>query len=1005
MRPPSTTRSVSHSPSHASQSQRLLRRVVVPLWALTAVLAVARGLLPGGDGLSARYLEGSGTTTRPVHDAIDRTQAADIIRGRWGGTPPQAFTVIWTGFLTVSAPRTYTFALTSNGASRLMLDDAVAVDNGGPHELATSTGERRLTSGPHSVRLEFTKEAGDVAFDWTWSEEGGPPAPVPSWRLSTVAVRPPLAQASHVVRLLFPAVLVAAFIAFVVAGRAWLRSWRPTWAVALAGPCAHNPDTLVLHRCVRDGLLERLAAWRLPALPSALRRVATIAAVVLPFLLVAHAFAFWGRGVIDQEAMVFVINYLADRPFLKTIFDPTLNDWGLYQARELSYVFDWVDARIFARLMVDWHMLLFLPFSSVLSMVGIVTVYLTGARRVLRLQWTTALLLLALFLSTIVVQSSTAILYRSSKIVLTTLQLFFFYRALWLLEPSRRRVSFADVAGLTIIGVLMSWVDRQGYALMMVVTAVGGFLWVRQRWLPQPSGRIVRAYGHVALAGLFATLWAVAYNNIIAPQAIHRLNGYWPDFVFEEVPLERLDAQLVRDTLSMFTRQVEYFFGHTPFVIVAALAVIVWVVALVHDKQRPASMGVWGWITGTGVVFTTAIVGSSVMLIAVMGMRHPPVFHIADHALWYYTLPFQATVLCATSLALSRLPQGPGARWPAYAALIFIAMVTVNAWHWNAQREFIAQSPQYFGTEHEFSRLYKLQYDLDESGADESARVLPAWMRVRGSVAEVRFPLTDYSFLDAVRASYLTVQRRAPLVDASGPHWKELHEFLKGGASPLLEPGQVADTIRALQAIGIRRLVVRRTDFAAREDAEHLVAAIRALGERVRDVQDDGETAVATLADVRLSRTNDAEWSAVPQSAFTVSASQASDALPGVLDGDPRTEWNSNTRQVGTEWIRVDFKQPHDLTGLRLDITNAELMRYPRGLRVDATTDGGTTTLFDGSALPQILRGVLVDPAKAPLVIPFDARQVRSLVIRQTGDSPSWGWAIAELGIFERPAR
>lgn len=983
-----------------SSLRRLAIWLIASTWIVLHALPLVGAFVPPPRGLDGVYFDGIGPARRAVHTVVDPGQQTHDIRSRWNGAIPQAFSVQWTGYLTLGRAATYTFALTADDRARLVID-GVPVVEGATGEPAPRTGERRLTSGSHAVELEFENASGDFAFEWTWAQSGGSPAQVPSWQLTTQPVPYSAVLTAHVLDVLRP--LVDVLFASLLAASiwAWLRRWRPRWAIDAAGDCTHNPKVLVLHRCVRDGLARQLAQWRLPALPSLASTLATGVGLVLLLGLVAHAFVFWGRGVIDQEAMVFVINYLADRPFLATIFDPTLNDWGLYQARELSYVFDWLDARLFARLMVDWHVLLFVPFSSVLSVAAMVSIYLAGARRVLRLPWTTALLLLALFFSTIVVQSSTAILYRSSKIVLTALQMLFFFRALWLLEPTRAKVSFGDVAGLTLIGVLMSWVDRQGYALMMVVATVSGFLWVRQRWLPQPAGRITRAYGAVAVAGIIATIWAVAYNNVIAPQAIHRLNGYWPDFVFEEIPLERFDAQLVRNTLAMFARQIEYFFGHTPFIVVVVLAVVVWCAAYVHDTQRPSPMGVWGWLTGTGVVFTTALVGASVVLVAVMGMRHPPVFRIADHALWYYTLPLQGTVLCATSLALSRLPQGAGARWPTYAALVFVVMIAVNTSHWDAQRTFIAESPDYFGRQHEFSRLYKQQFDLDEAGAPESARVLPAWMRVYPDVAEVRFPLTDYSLLDAIRASYLTVQRREPLVDAAGPHWKELHEFLKGSASPMLEPAQMSDTLRALQAIGFRRLVVHRSQFPSPAEATQLVDAVRALGERVRNVQDDGETLVATLADVRLAPTKDVERSPVPQSEFTVSASHAPEGLPAMLDDDLRTEWNSNTRQVGTEWIRVDFKAPRDVAGVRLDITNAELMRYPRGLRIEGVTAQGVVTLFDGSALPQILRGVLVDPVKAPLVIAFDARQVRAITIRQTGDSPSWGWAVSELRVFD----
>src|SRR5438045_304383 len=90
------------------------------------------------------------------------------------------------------------------------------------------------------------------------------------------------------------------------------------------------------------------------------QRGLTGAMYLLPIALIIHGIGFWGRGIIDKEAMIFVLNYLERRPFLATIFDPGVNDSGLYQARELSYLFDFIDARTFAALL-DRHILLLVP--------------------------------------------------------------------------------------------------------------------------------------------------------------------------------------------------------------------------------------------------------------------------------------------------------------------------------------------------------------------------------------------------------------------------------------------------------------------------------------------------------------------------------------------------------------------------------------------------------------------------------------------------------------------
>lgn len=48
---------------------------------------------------------------------------------------------------------------------------------------------------------------------------------------------------------------------------------------------------------------------------------------------------------LDLESAAFLGNYLADRSLPELVFDPARNDWKLYQARELSYFFDCLDAR------------------------------------------------------------------------------------------------------------------------------------------------------------------------------------------------------------------------------------------------------------------------------------------------------------------------------------------------------------------------------------------------------------------------------------------------------------------------------------------------------------------------------------------------------------------------------------------------------------------------------------------------------------------------------------
>src|SRR2546427_124721 len=49
-------------------------------------------------------------------------------------------------------------------------------------------------------------------------------------------------------------------------------------------------------------------------------------------------------GVLNNEGYWYLPYYLSDRPLLAKVFDSRYTEVGLYQARELSYLFDWLDS-------------------------------------------------------------------------------------------------------------------------------------------------------------------------------------------------------------------------------------------------------------------------------------------------------------------------------------------------------------------------------------------------------------------------------------------------------------------------------------------------------------------------------------------------------------------------------------------------------------------------------------------------------------------------------------
>src|SRR5688572_8753027 len=95
----------------------------------------------------------------------------------------------------------------------------------------------------------------------------------------------------------------------------------------------------------------------------------TLASVAVVFAVLP--LAFWDGGLIERESTFFVHQYTDGRPVLQTIFDPHANDIGTYQARELSYFFDWIDAQVLIAA-VSRGLVVLAPVSGVLA--GVLTV-------------------------------------------------------------------------------------------------------------------------------------------------------------------------------------------------------------------------------------------------------------------------------------------------------------------------------------------------------------------------------------------------------------------------------------------------------------------------------------------------------------------------------------------------------------------------------------------------------------------------------------------------------
>ncbi len=717
---------------------------------------------------------------------------------------------------------------------------------------------------------------------------------------------------------------------------------------------------------------------------------------LLPILLAIHAVGFWGLGLVDKEALVFILSYLADRPLAAMIFDPSLNDWAAYQARELSYVIDYFDAQVLARLYSS-GVLLFIPTSGVLGLAAIMLLYVAGARRLLRLDRTTTAFLLSWFLSTIVVQSSTAIFYRSAKILTSVLLLLFLFQMVSLLKIRRSPVASRwALVVLFLIGLCMCLADRQGLFFLLLFFSMFVLWLVASPPSSRPDHRTSMAIVGVSVAAIVSTS---LYNQLVAPWLIFQLNGYRPDFSFQSVDLRGLlNPALWQQAWEMVRRQADFLLGDVPIWGGTVLAIaFYWRHAVTEGTRR-------GWprrdlVRDSLLVF--AFAGGLLLMTAIMILRHPYVYNIPDHSYWYYFLPVHVLFLFGASLLLNRLGVNRLA-WRVGLWLIIGVMVATNIRMYPQARTVMVES-RYISEQ--VARTERILAGYDQLASDDpGAKNVPRWVSAERFGGMLRLPVvSDDFFPDSLEAALATRSGQGPLAHASGPHWPSVLSFFGRVTSPLNDPTQIAPALEAWREAGIREVVVEPGRSGYLPLGAGTLTALRAATDQVVGETSTGGLVRFSLADAPPPFRETGKVRPVPSTEFALTASDADDHLRFLVDGDVNTEWFSGGRQQGSEWISLVFDRTRDVARIRLDLHRRSFGDYPRELTIESKASTGTSILYKGNGLSPLVRGVLRDNfLRSAIEVDLPANQSDVLTIRQTGQTHDRPWSIYELTVWER---
>jgi beta-glucosidase len=144
---------------------------------LPAVPARVLSQAPGGaPGLTVRFYGNVTLSGEPVATRVDT-----IVGANWHGRPPapgvgaDTWSARWTGTLTPPATGTYTFALTSDDGSRLLVGGERIIDNWREQGPTTVTGTAALTAGrPVAIEVDYYQNTGGDSVSLGWLMPGGP---------------------------------------------------------------------------------------------------------------------------------------------------------------------------------------------------------------------------------------------------------------------------------------------------------------------------------------------------------------------------------------------------------------------------------------------------------------------------------------------------------------------------------------------------------------------------------------------------------------------------------------------------------------------------------------------------------------------------------------------------------------------------------------------------------------------------------------------------------------
>lgn len=337
---------------------------------------------------------------------------------------------------------------------------------------------------------------------------------------------------------------------------------------------------------------------------------------------------FSAGGGFHVETVSYIPHYLnlAGKPLGAVIFDPVNTDLGNYQARELSYLVDFLDVRFIA-----WSAKLgavhFYSISQWFLMVLTVFVQQYGTRKLfpqLPGYFATIFSLTFVLLPCV----SANMYFRSAKHGTAFLFTLIIYLTIFLFRKTNIKYAPGAFAGLAAALVLAPFFDRQALFFVSLYTVGTGLLMFAQKKFSLSSQPLTAS----GIAGICACFFAALYNLFIAPALIQHWNGYIPSFATQNMPLTFQPETILNGT--------EYLLANLGYMLnrgsgFAALSVGIIFIILIFSGAVASAQRTGKWLFPLTILY---IGGACLICPIAMYAKHPAILETRT----YYFLPMCA---------------------------------------------------------------------------------------------------------------------------------------------------------------------------------------------------------------------------------------------------------------------------------------------------------------------------------------------------------------------------